>query len=96
MSDCGCMECPVEVKPDEAKDSGVEKARQVVAKAYPRAKGIDRTIAHLFEHGKSQFFRVNFYDESEERYVKSHFVEVKDGAAIDGAAIARPQARIVE
>jgi len=84
-----CVDCPkpecdcVEVKPDEVKDLGVEEARQVVAKAFPRGRGMDRSIAHLFKNGKSQFFRVNFYDEDEEKYVKSHFVEVKDGAAIE-------------
>jgi hypothetical protein len=80
--DCSCKGCderPLEA--EEPKVTDVAQERMIVAKAFPRIKGTDRTIAHLFEHEKSQFFRVNFYDDEKEVYVRSCFVEVTDGEA---------------
>ena len=82
--DCPKPECDLEVKDDEIRNLTEEeeakaKARWAVARKFPRPRGLNRTIGYVFAIGKSLYFRVNFFEESKEQYVMSHFLEVRDG-----------------
>ena len=62
----------------EEKVADASKERLVVAKQVPHRSGLDRKIVFLFNHKESRFFRVNFYDPTNQNHVaKSHFVEVR-------------------
>jgi hypothetical protein len=73
---------PSEATGDDEKTPDVSKERLVVASKFPNRSGLDRKIAFLFDHRGTKFFRVNYFDPSNQNYItKSHFVEVRGDKA---------------
>ena len=72
----------VQEKPQEkpkAQETQKQDARALVAVEYPEETGLVRSINALWDANDTRLYRVNFYDNDQQKFIHTHFVMVLDG-----------------